>query len=138
MVCCEVNQIHNQQMIEVLVAEACAAWPELGLTDELAAHLATLPDLDGLRVAEFYLAWACGRGNARALAILERGHLAEVARRLRGGRLVGDDSDEVVQRVRERLLVGSAEAPPKITSYAGRGELRGWLIVAATRLALNM
>jgi len=125
-------------MIAALVAEATAAWPELGLADAFAEHLAALPEPAALRAADYYLAWACGCGNARALAILEADHLAEVARRLRGGRLVGDEVDEVMQRVRERLLVGTADAPPKIVQYAGRGHLRGWLVVAATRLALNL
>ena len=46
--------------------------------------------------------------------------------------------DEVKQLVRHRLFVGPPGGAPKILEYAGRGRLRTWVRVAATRIALNL
>lgn len=45
--------------------------------------------------------------------------------------------DEIAQRTRVRLVVGDGEAAPRIASYRGAGPLRGWVAIAAQRLALN-
>ena len=46
--------------------------------------------------------------------------------------------DEIEQRLWDGVLVGSADAPPKLVGYAGKGPLAGWLGVAAQRIALMM
>src|SRR5262249_39349937 len=46
--------------------------------------------------------------------------------------------DEARQIARIRLLVGDGEAPPRIATYGARGPLRGWIGVAALRIALNL
>lgn len=45
--------------------------------------------------------------------------------------------DEVAQATRVRLLVGDGAAPPRIATYHGSGPLRGWVAIAALRVALN-
>jgi RNA polymerase sigma-70 factor, ECF subfamily len=46
--------------------------------------------------------------------------------------------DEVLQRLRENLLVGTAERGPALRDYAGHGELRGFLRVSAVRECLRL
>jgi RNA polymerase sigma-70 factor (ECF subfamily) len=48
--------------------------------------------------------------------------------------------DEVLQQVRDRLLLGEGQggARPRLHDYAGRGPLGAWLRVAAVRTALNL
>jgi len=46
--------------------------------------------------------------------------------------------DEVEQRLWDAALVGSADAPPKLAGYSGKGPLAGWLGVVAQRIALMM
>ena len=46
-------------------------------------------------------------------------------------------ADELVQRLRERLLLGKDGHAPHIASYAGRGRLGGWLRMVAVRDAVR-
>jgi len=86
---------------------------------------------------ELLLAWSAGRGDAGALRELERAIAAEgevAARRIdRAPAFI----DEVRQALRVRLLVAEA-GRVRIDDYAGRGPLRGWIGVAALRVALNL
>lgn len=54
--------------------------------------------------------------------------------RIRVGREV---VDEVQQKLREHLLMGSDGKAPRIAEYSGKGALGGWLRVTAVRTALN-
>ncbi len=94
--------------------------------------------LGRLRLSELVLALACARGNVAAIRKFEDEHLAPTAASLR--RLHDDSSfvDEVQQRVRERLLVGQGPRGPRITSFAGRGALGGWVSVTAVRTAMTL
>ena len=47
-------------------------------------------------------------------------------------------ADDVYQLVVERLFVTAGDEPPRILSYGGRGPLRGWVAVAAQRIALSL
>ena len=86
---------------------------------------------------DLYLACACARGDAAALRLFDEvlfpqveAALARVARSAR--------ADEVRQMLRHKLFVAEPGKRPKIAEYAGRGALRTWLRVAATRLALDL
>jgi RNA polymerase sigma-70 factor (ECF subfamily) len=46
--------------------------------------------------------------------------------------------DEVKQIVRTKLLVAEQGRPPRVLEYSGRGELRSWVGVIATREALTL
>jgi RNA polymerase sigma-70 factor (ECF subfamily) len=94
--------------------------------------------LDQLNATDLYLACACVLGVPGALASFERAFLAHVARfvaRLDGSHAV---VEEVRQTLRERLFVGSADAPARLVGYQGRGPLLGWVRVAAIRCALDL
>jgi len=85
--------------------------------------------------AELVLAWQVARGDRDAIARFEREIAGEMAV---GARRVDRDRafvDEIVQRVRVKLLVGDGE--PRIASYRGKGPLRGWVAITAQRMALN-
>lgn len=126
-----------------LVSAARAEHPEVRLSPEaFVAHLAErLPArgvreaLSRLHAADLWLACACSQGDGRALAIFEERFLPEVDRAVQRG--AGGLSDEVRQRVRERLLVAE-DGPPRIARYEGRGPLKAWVRVSASRALSNL
>lgn len=125
---------------------ARAAHPQLGVSaGDFAAYLAVRldedrppsEDLARRRVADLYLACGCVVGDRAALDHFEAElapHLAAVVGRIAGG---PDLVDEVLQSVRERLLVGTDARGPRLGDYAGEGELLTWLRVVATRAAIS-
>ncbi len=131
---------------ETWVARGRHAWPRFALDplrfadyvnarlrrDEAAASPAPL------HIEDLYLACACVDGLPVAHRAFDERHLALVPRHL--GRIDRTFAvvDEVRQLLRERLLVATAEAPPRLASYSGRGPLGAWVKVAAVRLALNL
>ena len=88
--------------------------------------------------ADLELARACLQGDSAALARFD-GELASCVDR--AVRKVGGDRatvDEITQRLRARLLVAEGERPARIAEYTGRGPLRAWLRVVATRELLDL
>jgi RNA polymerase sigma-70 factor (ECF subfamily) len=123
------------------VAAARAAHPSIEVPDAaLAAFLAErLPDhapiadaLAALPASDLLLACGCARGITSALAAFEA-VLAEVDAAGRTARAAADLVDEVKQRLRTQLLVVAGGKPAGIAAFRGRGSLRGWVRVAATR-----
>ena len=102
-----------------------------------AAHLATRQGTRAEHAADVRLAWSAMRGEAEAVRAIERMIAAEgeaAARRVdRAAAFV----DEVRQALRIRLLVADG-GRARIADYMGRGPLRGWIGVAALRVALNL
>jgi RNA polymerase sigma-70 factor (ECF subfamily) len=47
-------------------------------------------------------------------------------------------ADEVVQAVRERVLLAAGGTPPRIVAYRGRGALLGWLSTTAARTLVDL
>src|SRR5262245_58099234 len=125
--------------VDDLYAAARAARPELELPrDDFAARLAQLTAAHGgsgseLVVGDLYLAWACAAGVPGAHAVFEREIVAHVPLHLARFRRGPEFTDEVLQALRERLLVGD---PPRIAAYGGRGPLGAWVRVAAIRIAV--
>jgi RNA polymerase sigma-70 factor (ECF subfamily) len=123
------------------VAAARAAWPKIDV--DLAAFVRFLAERAGdqptesLRVPDLYLVFACLAGHPAAVAELDAMCAEEIERaRPRVGYL-SHDAEDIAQRVKERLLVGSG-APPKLVEYAGTGSLQAWLRVTLTRALLNV
>lgn len=94
--------------------------------------------LDSLRAGDLWLAYHAGLGYPPAVAALEAMCFADLDKILRARRADAAESEEVVQRLRHRLLVAAPGEPPRILTYSGRGELRAWVRVAAVRAWLNM
>ena len=142
-----VNQLavprpHEPAAVEQRLArgleQARTRW--VGVVVELDRYLAwiaaRLPDgatsleiaLDGLRLADLYLACGCASGDPKALAAFDAAFLA-------GDR---NGSDDVKQALRQRLFMpGRDGAAPRIEGYAGRGDLKRWVRAVAARMSLH-
>jgi len=93
--------------------------------------------LDKLHVESLYLAWACARGDRAALDELEQDYLRKLDPALVRAGAARAGLDEIKQRLRERLLMGSATRGPRIGDYGGRGDFSRWLRAVAVRIVLN-
>jgi RNA polymerase sigma-70 factor (ECF subfamily) len=111
---------------------AAWAWPGVAVgEEEFSAYIRERAG-DEAHDGDLYLACACARGDPTALAAFERTFFADVdaaASRVKGS------ADELKQVVRHKLFVGPH---PRILDYSGRGALRTWFRITATRLALNV
>jgi RNA polymerase sigma-70 factor (ECF subfamily) len=120
------------------LARSREAWPGIALADRAyVEHLARHTDgpdaLAQIRTTDLYLARACANGDRAAIDAFEAAYFAEVelaAKRTRAGDTL---AGEVKQRLRRVLFVGDETRGPALADFAGRGDLRGWLRVAATR-----
>lgn len=129
--------------LEALLREHHAAgqaqWPSVPLSPErFVKHLARhMPEGSGealrsLHAADLYLACACSDGEPRGLHAFEQHILQRVPSRL--GQLADFTVDDVLQELRQRLLVGRGDAPPRIADYSGRGPLLAWVRIIAARI----
>jgi RNA polymerase sigma-70 factor (ECF subfamily) len=128
--------VPDERELRAWVDVGRAAWPAIELADgDFIAHVARHAAAGGAAPAslgDLYLARACAAGDPKAIAALETHCLADVGKAIWQ---VGDvDRDDVMQRVRETLLVGDE---PLIASYAGRGSLRGWVRSIVVRTAIK-
>jgi RNA polymerase sigma-70 factor (ECF subfamily) len=115
-----------------------AAWPAVQLDREVFAdHVRRLGAGDA-HAEDLYLACACARGDASALALFEERFVAEVPRYIAHIDSSPAVADETRQLLREYLLVAADGARPRIADYRGGGPLTAWLRVAATRVVLQM
>jgi RNA polymerase sigma-70 factor (ECF subfamily) len=128
------------------IAAAEGAWPALRLDtatyvayllDRVPAGVPVTHGLAALRLTDLYLACACGGGDDEALRAFEEHAMSPARRALEKMGMSAAVVDETLQRVRSQLFVG-ADAPPRIASYAGTGDLRGWLRVIVTREAVRL
>jgi RNA polymerase sigma-70 factor (ECF subfamily) len=128
--------------LATLCAAARAAWPALALDDPtfvafLAARLPSdVPPADALprlRAADLYLACACLEGQDAAVRALHDGYFPRVHGALRRTGLGEAAAADLAQAILQRLLVPPAGGAPGLAGYAGRGDLQGWLCIAAVR-----
>jgi RNA polymerase sigma-70 factor, ECF subfamily len=122
------------------VRRACEAHPDVHADEAgFAAHVETcrLRGARPVHVGELLVAWAAGRGDDAAVRALERLIGPEAAVAARRVDRSPAFTDEVRQALRVRLLVAE-RGRIRIDEYGGRGPLRGWLAVAALRVALNL
>jgi RNA polymerase sigma-70 factor, ECF subfamily len=133
----------REQTLAALCARGRSAHPQLGVEDVVfAAHLgrcgAPIEADAELHAEDLFLCCAALLGDEAAVRALRAS-----ARPVIAGYLQRIDAspafvDEVEQRLWDSALVGSAEAPPKLGSYSGKGPLAGWLGIVAQRIALMM
>ena len=119
-----------------IIADARGAWPGVVVPDaEFARHLAShaAGDDPKARVSDLYLACACARGDAEAIATFERAFLGPLAAAIARRGVPADVGLEVTQILRARLLVGEGGRSPSIADYAGRCGLARWLRISAMR-----
>jgi RNA polymerase sigma-70 factor, ECF subfamily len=122
-----------------------AAWPDLSLGGvEFAAYLADRvgdrldrASLERLPAADLYLACGCLHHDEVAHRHFDGALTTAVATSVRRLRSTASEAADLLQLLREKLLWGDGEGPPRIADYAGRGELRGWLRVTAVRMAVS-
>lgn len=134
-----------ERVTELVVAAVEGRWP-LGWIDggAFGRYLAGRidPALDAasafgeLWIADLYLACATLAGVRAALAAFDRIVATELPPALRTVEADADAIDEVLQLLREKLLVPVAGAP-RLEAYSGHGPLAGWLRVSALRIALS-
>ena len=93
--------------------------------------------LEQLHVEDLALAFCCARGDEAAMAALERDHFDVIQVALARMPDAAAQAPEITQQLRHRLLVGDGDQQPRIAQYAGRGDLRSWLRVAAVRCAID-
>jgi RNA polymerase sigma-70 factor (ECF subfamily) len=122
------------------LAEARAAWPTVRFDEgqllqfvgarltgpDVAAALATLP------AADVALAAACAAQEPTAHAAFDS-ILTEVDAAGATTRASKDQVEEVKQLLRVQLLVTKEGKPAGIAGYKGKGPLRGWVRITATR-----
>ncbi len=127
-----------EELVRRAIAATSALWPGISVdASGFSGHLANLsvadPDLEA-RGAELALCYACLRGDAVALRILERDYLSKIAPAIARVNRSDEFVDEIRQAVRERLLMGEA---PRLGRYSASGALGAWLRVLAMRVALD-
>ncbi|HVM69751.1 MAG TPA: sigma-70 family RNA polymerase sigma factor [Gaiellaceae bacterium] len=91
---------------------------------------------DALHAADLLLALGCLAGDPGALALFEAEHVDGARRALGRLRLDASTVDDIVQRVRAKILVGSG-AGPRLASYSARGPLSGWVRAIAVHEAMS-
>lgn len=149
--------------LSAIIEQGRAAHPGISVSDDawlrhLGSRLSEAEEpiadvLPTVRSEDVYLAFACLEGVPRALAELDRRLVRAAPQALSGLRLGANTSvDELLQLVREKLLVGSPQpvsestpasgavatsGPGKLAQYSGRGPLDGWLRVTLARTALS-
>ena len=123
-----------------LLATARTAWPDVQLDDAKLAEFIG-PRLAGTDVADalaaapaadLALAAACAAQEPTAHAAFDT-ILTEVDAAGASTRAPKDLVDEVKQLLRLQLLVVRDDKPAGITGYRGKGPLRGWVRITATR-----
>jgi RNA polymerase sigma-70 factor, ECF subfamily len=140
-----------EPLLQALLDAGRAAWPELGLGGEdFVGHLSSLwaaaaPPAEAqeflLSVSyaeDLYLACACAHGDATALGALEQRYLSHVPSFLPARETTPARVAEVLQELRQRLLVAAPGGRPRIAAYTGRGSLMGWLRTTAVRIAVDL
>ncbi|MBI5549203.1 MAG: sigma-70 family RNA polymerase sigma factor [Deltaproteobacteria bacterium] len=126
------------------IRQARLAWPDLACDEaEFGRYLSErIPAdpfaLERLRAADLLLAFACVRGDARALKAFEDQYLCELPRYLCRLRPSAQLLDEVRARLREKLFDRDASGVCGLTEYSGQGPLGAWVRVTAVRVALDL
>jgi RNA polymerase sigma-70 factor (ECF subfamily) len=105
-----------------------------GFVAHLAGRVADEAALPTLHAGDALLAFGCLLGDPTALAIFERDVVPRAQQALRGSLPAGLTTDEVMQRLRVRLLLREGERAPALTSYSGRGALVHWCRATTVRL----
>ena len=106
------------------------------LRDRLPPEIPPSIALRRMHALDLYLACACAHGDRDAIAVFEQRCLGQLDGALARMGISRDVIAEVKQEIRYRVLVGD-DGRAEIADFGGRGDLRGWVRVMATRQALR-
>jgi RNA polymerase sigma-70 factor (ECF subfamily) len=95
-------------------------------------------NLSELYVEDLFLAYALAQGNEQALEDFNQKYLPQIKAVLAKIGTSQAKSEDVVQEVLKKLFVGQDDSGPKVLQYNGRGRLRRYFNVVATRICINM
>jgi RNA polymerase sigma-70 factor, ECF subfamily len=138
-----------EQLLTRAWEDARAKWPGVELGPEpFVKHLAERlpaktpadpigPLLESLALADLYLACACLQGVPSAMTAFEHHYLSKLRKQLARHGQSAALLDEICQLTRVKILVPTAEGPPKIADYTGEGSLLGWARAIASRISLR-
>jgi RNA polymerase sigma-70 factor, ECF subfamily len=138
---------HLEGVLRDILESARGAWPQISVAaDVFLPYLAQrLPDeadaeraLLEVKAADLYLTCACSRGERAALEAFERNYFPDVKTALMRRDPSFGQVEDIQQILFQKLFLGDSDHPAKIASYAGRGDLRGWLCVTAVREAIDL
>ncbi len=145
------GRLSGSDALESYLVASCqsarAAWPKISVGDAVFAgylgeRIGVWPDkaapLAGLQLGDLFLACGCVRGDSQALAAFDKTHIAKVGLFVRKLKLPAAMLQDLMQLLREKMLIGVPPQAPKIASYAGRGSLEGWVRVSAVNAAMNL
>jgi RNA polymerase sigma-70 factor (ECF subfamily) len=123
------------------IDQARVAWPGVELADDVfGSYLLARSQgaaLEMLHTDDLYLACGCVRGDRKALELFDRQFLTPLQPVIAQSGSPGEAAVEVLQIVRQRLLVGSPGLTPRLAEFLGTGSLAGWVRVVAVRAALD-
>jgi RNA polymerase sigma-70 factor (ECF subfamily) len=127
-----------EQLVEKAFSDGRLAWPTISFSlrqfTARAAAAGVSPSVFEPQGADLFLAFACADSVPEALRLFEANYLSQIDRYVRRLTTLPHLLDEVRQRVRIKLLVGTA---PGIARYAGHGPLMAFVRVTAVRVALD-
>jgi RNA polymerase sigma-70 factor (ECF subfamily) len=104
--------------------------------DYVVARISALEDWSLQATQDLYLACACAGGDARAVEALHAGPLRAAAVQLRG-RFGDEQLADASQAISVQLLAPAANGSRGVSSYRGKGDLRGWLRLLLVREVLQ-
>ena len=135
-----------EEFLAKILKEARSEWPDIELeTTSFMPYLARFASQDDdlldalrkLRSADLYLTCACLDGDPTALKCFESLCTPVVVANLRRMNLGDSEIDELLQRLRDKMFVGSEGKERKLSLYRGRCTLRSWVRVTAVRMAVD-
>ena len=139
---------HLEPRLAAILAAARTRWPTLAvpadrfiqfLAERIPLHVPFTTGLAALYADDLYLTCACADGDAAAVELFEAAHRATIDTALAGLGDIQELGDEIRQRVRTKLFVRDPGVPqPRIASYSGRGDLRGWVRATTIREAITL
>lgn len=106
------------------------------LRERLPPELPPALALRRIHTSDLYLACACALGDQNAFTVFDERCLSHLDRVLARMGIANDVIAEVKQDIRARVLIGD-RGRAEIVDFRGRGALRAWVRVMATRRALE-
>ena len=136
-----------ERLLTWALSQVRAQHPAVQLADE--TYLAFLAEraaefdnprraLERLALPDLYLACACLHADPEAVRTFESHYYPEIERVVRRRTPDTPLLDDVKQAVYEKLFLAAPGGAPKIHQYQGRGDLRSFVRITATRQLLNM